>query len=175
MDFILDVLTWLFYAGEAVLVLSSLILAIGARAPGGAIAFLAAQNVAALAMVVGWVLLLPWAARRAWVFGSSSHYPGKIVTRWDANWLQAVWGNWEDGVTGVGTSKGEYLPFASDWWRAYMWSAWRNSANNLRFILRWYGAEGAPFYRYVTPSGRWYFQAGWFADNGFPVLSAGRT
>lgn len=173
MDSLLDILTYAAYIGEAVLVLSSIALGIGARAPLGAVSFWAAQNLAAIAMVIGWVLLLPWSLAGAWTLRGTTQYDGtvRVVALWNSAWLDAVWGNAEDGVAGPGW----YLQGKAPWLRTYLWSAWRNSANNLRFILRWYGAEGAPFYRYVTPNGRWYFQAGWFADNGFPVLSAGRV
>ena len=131
------------------------------------------QLVCGIAMVIGWVLLLPWCAMKLWVVKASPYF-NKDVTAWSAQWMQAVYGNWEDGVTGVGTSKGPYLTTAPDWWRAYMWCAWRNSCNNLRFAFRWYGKDGAPFFYWQNKAGTWHFKCGWFYDNGFPVLNGGR-
>jgi hypothetical protein len=131
------------------------------------------QLVAFIAMVLGWVLLLPWSLDKAWVLTTSFKYNDqpRTITEWSSALMDDIYGNAEDGVTGADW----YLPGKPVWLRAYMWSAWRNSCNNLRFVFRWYGKDGAPFFKWVSASGKWYFQAGWFADNGFPVLSAGRV
>lgn len=140
----------------------------------GWIRFALVQFVSFILMVIGWVLLFPLCLTKAWVPVESRYWPLKIVTAWRWEWVQSIWGNWEDGVTGVGTTAGVYLPNAPDWWRAYMWSAWRNSTNNLRFVFRWYGKDGAPFFYWQNKAGTWYFKCGWFYDNGFPVINGGR-
>lgn len=113
-------------------------------------------------MVAGWVILLPMAAFKLWHVSESLHYPGRMITAWNCRWIDMVWGNAEDGVTGA--------PFymkriPNERWRAYMWSAWRNSTNN----MRWGGTlKGGPFFRHVGK--KWIFQAGYRPDNGWPVL-----
>jgi hypothetical protein len=132
--------------------------------------FIFVQIVAFVCMVVGWFLLAPLAARGQWVYTESIHWPTRQIAVWKWRWVDVIWGNDEDGVIGAPfyaqQVKNVYL-------RAYLWSAWRNSANNLRFVFRW--KNTGPFYKWVSKNGKWYFQAGWYADNGFPVLSAGRT
>lgn len=61
-----------------------------------------------------------------------------------------------------------YMPGKPDWLRAYMWSAWRNSTDNLKYVFQW---TGGPFKRWEFRG--WYGQAGW-NSHGLPVLSAGR-
>jgi hypothetical protein len=67
----------------------------------------------------------------AWVYRPSRYFD-RFVHAWRPDWAH-IWGNEEDGVTGP------------DWWadknpnwsiekRAFVWSAWRNSVNNLRFV-----------------------------------------
>ncbi len=128
------------------------------------------QVVALIAMIVGWFLLIIPCTLGAWrpiqqiytpEWMDSYYKKGIYVWSWD--WLNSIWGNDEDGVVGIT----DYNPPGGRF-KAYLWSAWRNSANNLRFIFR--NFDG-PFYR--KEIGNWYFQCGWY-PNGFPVLSAGR-
>lgn len=127
--------------------------------------FAAVQIVALVATVIGWVLLIPLAITRCWVLKNSKEYPDRVLPQWRGGWLTFIWGNLEDGVIGSPHYR-ERIP--NEILSAYLWSAWRNSANNLRFVFRWIGG---PFYRYEFK--QWYFQCGWYS-NGFPVLSAGR-
>ena len=131
----------------------------------GWLLFIVVQLIAFVCTVVGWVILLPMAALGMWVTRQSYEYP-KVVTAWRGGALTFLWGNEEDGVTGADF----YLPHAPSRLRAYLWSAWRNSANNLRFVFRW---RSGPFYRWQNGAKTLYFQMGWNAS-GFPVLSAGR-
>ena len=129
------------------------------------------QVVALIAMVVGWFLLIIPCALGAWEPELQIYQPDwaategsrKMINIWSWDWLNNVWGNDEDGVTGIPAYNKTESRF-----KAYLWSAWRNSTNNLRFVFRNFNG---PFYR--KEIGNWYFQAGWY-PNGFPVLSAGR-
>ncbi len=126
--------------------------------------FVAVQFIALIFTIVGWVLLIPFAALRLWRLQASPYFPGRSVEAWRGGALMFPWGNFEDGVIGNAAHRAR---FKDDRLGAYYWSAWRNSANNLRFVFRW---QGGPFWR--RELGRWYVQAGWY-QNGFPVLSAG--
>lgn len=139
--------------------------------------FAAIQVVAFDAMVVGWFLLIVPCVCRAWVPVTQIYIPdwqkdkgiaAKRIFVWQWWWLNRVWGNDEDGVVGGLSDGREYNPDMSAW-KAYIWCAWRNSANNLRFVFRW---KGGPFYRWESENREWYFQCGWY-PNGFPVLSMG--
>ena len=142
----------------------------------GWIYFILVQIVACVATVIGWFLLIYPCMRQAWVpmmqiyvpdWQKKANIPRKRIFIWDQSWLNPVWGNNEDGVVGGLTNGVPYNPECSAF-KAYLWCAWRNSANNLRFIFQWIGG---PFYE-VTWKG-WYFHCGWY-PNGFPVLSAGK-
>lgn len=128
--------------------------------------FVLVQIIAFLGSAAGIVFLMPLAACRLWVSRPSKEYPYSVLA-WRGGWLTYLWGNEEDGVTGAVF----YQTFIkNDRLRAYVWSAWRNSFNNWRFVVRWIGG---PFYRWENSKKTWYFQAG-FNSSGFPVLSAGR-
>ncbi len=129
------------------------------------------QVVALIAWFVGIFLLIVPCALGAWETvdqiyvpdGTPKGLPKGTIYVWKWDWLNKIWGNDEDGVVGP-----PLYNYEQSGWRAYLWSAWRNSANNLRFLFRNFNG---PFYR--KEIGNWYFQCGWY-PNGFPVLSAGR-
>ncbi len=131
--------------------------------------FVIVQLIAFAFFLVGIVVLLPLAFARAWVDRPSRYFPNRTVTAWVGGWLTFPWGNEEDGVTGADFYQKRFKP-SHLWLCAYLWSAWRNSANNLRFVFRW---VGGPFFRWENTQRTFYMQAG-FYPNGFPVLSAGR-
>lgn len=94
-------------------------------------------------MVIGWLLLLPFCLLQAWkpseaTVAGPTPLP-RSVDRWKWEPLNAIYGNPEDGVSGqfarVWTPEGELVPYWADapaaWMRAYAWSAWRNSTNQL--------------------------------------------
>lgn len=164
--------------------------AVGARLLGlryGA-RFAAVQLVSTwIAAPVGWLLLLPFCLARAWTVPpdvrSIKPLAGPEVFRdrvdrwlWDA--LNEVYGNPEDGVSGlwavVHTASGlaPYLPGRPAWWRAYCWSAWRNSAGNLKYVFENTDAIAGPLAAGTWLGGRPY-RIGWHVENGFnvPVLS----
>jgi hypothetical protein len=73
-----------------------------------------------------------------------------------ASWL---WWNDEDGAGPVHT-----------WWREYIWLGWRNSVANYKHVP-YVSGIGRPLWYWSN--GKHYAKAGWFPDNGHPVLSAG--
>jgi hypothetical protein len=104
--------------------------------------------------------------------------PGRRVDRWSWGWLNAVWGNPEDGVSGAqaliatGGRRRPYLPASSAGWRAYRWSALRNRSDGMKYRLAW---QHGPFYRRQLRlfGERLVFKAGWQLESGIkvPVLS----
>lgn len=135
------------------------------------------QLVSLLAMLIGLPLLGVLCYMRGWEAAEQAYVPDwqheaglppKAINRWKSSWINKIWGDDEDGVTGVSWYNDNTMPSR---WLAYRWIALRNNANNLRFVFR---NKGGPFYRWVSKSGKWYFQAGYY-DSGSPVLSAGRV
>lgn len=129
--------------------------------------FICVQIIATIAMIIGWALLIPFAVFKWWKQTASVHFPDRRIQVWSVKAVNAVWGNDEDGVLGPTW----YNPLGTPW-RAYLWSAWRNSANNLRWV---FANKGGPYYKWVSTTGKWYFQAGFRPDTGWPVLSAGKV
>lgn len=138
--------------------------------------FVLAQIVMLACMVLGFLVLPLPCLLHAW---ETSPYPSinpahkGQIDRW--SWpLNAIWGNPEDGVSGLdalvwggGADAGKRVPYwstcASKALRAYVWSAWRNSCDQLKYSLA--------ITRFGTPSvvllGR---RVGWSIENGRPVL-----
>lgn len=83
--------------------------------------------------------LLSWAINHS---ARSEYYP-TMIARWKWKWLNTLWGNEEDGIDGLslllpsGNVKNlNWNSSVNKWpyWKiAFVWSAWRNSVNNLRF------------------------------------------
>ncbi|MDB6085200.1 MAG: hypothetical protein JWN43_3081 [Gammaproteobacteria bacterium] len=134
--------------------------------------FVIVQLIELVALILGLIVLLVLAATKCWYIRESRYFPGRQITVWRGGYLSWPWGNEEDGVTGEASTQ-RAATYAARYpnirIRAFMWSALRNPANNLRFVFRW---RGGPFYRWENASHTFYFQAGWYA-NGYPVLSAG--
>jgi hypothetical protein len=140
--------------------------------------FVAVQLICFLAMVVGWFLLLPLALCGAYFYATWTEdfrrkYHPRVdsISKWNWYWVDRVWGNWENGID-PGTQlviegKDVYMPGAPPWWRIYMWTAWRNSSNNLRWVFAW---VGGPYYRWENSS--WRGHIGFRPDTGWPVISA---
>jgi hypothetical protein len=138
--------------------------------------FAVVQLISLVATILGWLLLIPFCLARAWRPVSSTVDPKRTIDEWSWRPLNWVYGNLEDGPSGVyalvwnatGAARVPYMPNAWAPWRAYIWSGWRNSADGLKRLFRW---TGGPFKRW-----EWrglYAQAGW-NSSGFPVMSAGR-
>lgn len=120
--------------------------------------FIGFQFLAGLVMVLGWFILVPLCAFKVWTYDLARdkyHFPR----------LFYIWDNDEDGVC-----PHWYNPQATRW-RAYLWTAWRNSANNLRWK---FADKTGPFFRWENKAKTWYFQAGYGKNTGWPVLSAGK-
>jgi hypothetical protein len=123
--------------------------------------FIAVQVISLALTAIGWVILLPLALLRQWTYDPNTD---RLHWRWKLLWL---WDNSEDGLTPFW-----YLPNSDIRLRVYLWTAWRNSVGNFRFIPG-VSRKSGPFYRIVRKG--WYFQAGFRPDHGWPVLSAGRV
>lgn len=86
----------------------------------------------------------------------------KVIGVWPK--LFWLWSNDEDGVDppGYGTR-----------WKMFVWTALRNSVNNLRFVPGVSHAGRPLFYRTWTMHGKdFYVKVGWMSD-GYPACSAG--
>lgn len=148
--------------------------------------FAVVQLVSIAATVLGWAVLIPFCLLQAWtapVCLSNKPWPSGmpdlgparvLIDRWRFKPLNWIYGNPEDGVSGrqayiwaTPSAPALYMPGAWAPWRAYLWSAWRNSADNLKYVFAW--KEG-PYWA-VQIGGRW-LQAGWHLQNGVnvPVL-----
>lgn len=99
-----------------------------------------------IAAVLGLVILAPFCALKAWEDCMSTENPfgraPRQIDRWRWHLLNVVYGNPEDGVSGAqamiwtdGKLGRNYMPDAGPRWRAYCWSAWRNSADQLKYTF----------------------------------------
>lgn len=97
---------------------------------------------------VGWVLLSVPCFLRAW--GNNGATTNKVwpaqyddlnhrpIDSWNWRWLNSWFGNPEDGVSGETAlvwqngALATYNPEGSRW-KAYCWSAWRNSVDGLKY------------------------------------------
>jgi hypothetical protein len=138
----------------------------------GWIWYVTAQLIMCFFMVMGWVLLIPFCLAHAWTLSSlsGSIKNGRAIDHWNAGWLRFIYDNPEDGVSGVqaliGDATGKlvlYMPNAPVWWRAYCWSAWRNSCDALKYRFAWPNGPSATIF------GR---KFGWwdYAGRKLPVL-----
>lgn len=143
--------------------------------------FAAIQLVMLIATVLGWLILLPFCWARAWHIQAGP--PGtRLVDAWDWKPLNYVYGNYEDGVSGelalvwqanmkLGTAtQVEYMPseHVPAWWRAYCWSAWRNSCDELKYVFADPNGSLVTFKLFGRAC-----KIGWQMENGYnvPVFS----
>jgi hypothetical protein len=123
--------------------------------------------------ILGWFLLLPFCLTHAWFRGTIalvSIKDKRPIDAWKWNLLNYVYANPEDGVSGQcaiiynNGLPGPYMPNAPAWWRAYCWSAWRNSCDSLKYRFAWGNGPQAVLFN------RW--KVGWWPENGrkVPVL-----
>lgn len=132
------------------------------------------QLVSFIAMVIGWIVLIPFCLARAWTLDQNSLKDQRPVDRWTWPVLNIVYGNREDGVSGqtaliwVDDVLSPYMPNAWAPWRAYCWSAWRNSADGLKYLFAWSNGPIKEFTVFGTKH-----KIGWQLENGLkvPVLS----
>lgn len=134
--------------------------------------------------VAGLLVLAPACYLHAWTAPDTlSIKPvplGRKVDRWRWDWLNAVWGNPEDGVSGqqaliwIHGKQSPFMPGAKPGWRAYVWSALRNPSDRMKYRFPW--ASGPLYQRRFSVFGRkLQFKAGWQLENGVkvPVLGLG--
>jgi len=88
--------------------------------------WIAYQVIGLALMVIGWVLLIPFAALKLWYTIPSRNpmFADRAITAWRGGWLTLLWGNDENGVA----------PPPATRWSSYVWTAWRNPANNMRLL-----------------------------------------
>lgn len=134
--------------------------------------FAVTQVVTLVFTVLGWIVLLPFCIAQSWDVGAESVKPmpfRRYVDEWSWEPLNWVYSNPEDGVSGKyarlidGSS---YMPNAPAWWRAYCWSAWRNSADNLKYVFAW---SDGPLVKGTWLGGRREWKLGWQTENGIKV------
>jgi hypothetical protein len=107
--------------------------------------YVTVQSIMFVAMVVGWLFLWIPCVLHAWKRAAAvSIKDGRAIDLWSWFPLNYVYGNPEDGVSGaqalIGDATGQlvpYLPNATAWRRAYLWSGWRNSCDNLKYVFQW--------------------------------------
>lgn len=140
--------------------------------------FAAIQLVMLLATVAGWFILLPFCLARTWTLSTlaGSAKDGRPIDHWNAGWLRFCFDNPEDGVSGqtalvwnrLGSNQIPYKPTRWAWLNAYLWSAWRNSCDNLKYV---FADPKGPLvtFPFIGRTAR----IGWQMENGYnvPVLS----
>lgn len=126
---------WILLLAFAVIALVGLAAIVLTRSVRGWLVWTVFQLVSLVLTIIGWPLLLPLAFLEAWAPrpSKSSIFAGRNVNAWVGGWLTWIWCNEEDGVTGAPWYTLRYRT-RSEKINAYLWSAWRNSANNLRFL-----------------------------------------
>lgn len=115
--------------------------------------------------LVGFPIVGALAALRLWTIRKSLHpaWPGYVYA-WRGRWLTAVYSNEEDGIGGP---RGR-VPAP---WRAFVWCAWRNSANGLRLLpLAYYELPDAPAVRYTR--GGYLATSGWRQCRAFSAFGS---
>lgn len=146
--------------------------------------FFIVQLIMLVATVLGWFVLIPFCLAQAWTIwehtpvGSielKSIKDGRRIDTWSAPLLKWIYGNPEDGVSGQQTlinGNQPYMPNAWAPWRAYCWSALRNSCDELKYIFAW---KNGPIHEWTwTLLGKVRnAKMGWQKENGYnvPVLS----
>lgn len=131
------------------------------------------QLISLMAALIGVVVLIPVCLAFQYTAGrpAKSIKDGRVIDAWKWDWMNFIYGNPEDGVSGVfariwinGTTQTPYMPNAWAPWRAYCWSALRNSADNLKYVFAW---SKGPYAELVFLGRTWKF--GWQKENGIKV------
>lgn len=136
--------------------------------------FVAIQLIHLVFFVIGLVVLAPFCATGAWTLSEkrSIKDSGRVIDRWRFKPVNFIYGNPEDGVSGewARLSDGErYLPDATPAWRAYRWSAIRNSVDGLKYVFTLSGEGPLVHWTFWKLRGKF----GWQCENGYnvPVMS----
>jgi hypothetical protein len=140
--------------------------------------FAAAQVFQIEAAIAGWLLLIPFCLAQEWAAGPKSIKDGRLIDAWTWGPLGWVYDNPEDGVSGQQAivfttgAAGPYMPNAWAPWRAYCWSALRNSCDGLKYR---FAVPGGPLKKlpYTLFGKRFSLKIGWQPENGLnvPVFS----
>jgi hypothetical protein len=119
-----------------------------------------------LATIAGFFLLAIPCLFWEWTINAQSIKDQRPIDSWDWKWLNSWYGNPEDGVSGecAIVNNGPYMPNANASWRAYCWSAGRNSCDALKYKFAW---KDGPL-KQVTIFGKT-FSFGWKPINGIKV------
>lgn len=145
--------------------------------------FAIVQLVCAVAWGVGLFLLIPFCLLHAWTKPDrKSIKDDRQIDRWYL--INFVAGNPEDGASGQqalingdqpympSTLTNPALKWLYDAWRAYRWSALRNSADGLKYLFAW---KAGPYkeWTYTLFGKQRTAKVGWQLENGFnvPVIS----
>jgi hypothetical protein len=138
--------------------------------------FTLVQLIQLVATILGWFFLLPFCILKAWKLNAVSIKDSRPIDSWTWSLLNTVYGNPEDGVSGsqaVVYTNGIPGPYGasirSAAYRAYLWSALRNSCDNLKYLFSY---SKGPL-KVILLWGGWGIKLGWQMENGFnvPVLS----
>lgn len=151
--------------------------------------FVEVQLIMFVFMVMGWVLLIPFCLAHAWRPSTSIADSKRTIDCWSFGPLNYIYSNPEDGVSGkyavvwVNGVLSPYEPgfwtirlvsngrdYPSWWvsmqlwlyaaWRAYLWSAWRNSVDALKYRFHWENGPHAEWRGH---------KLGWWPENGYKV------
>jgi len=138
----------------------------------GWLQFAGFQAISLTCTVIGWVLLLPFCLLKAWEPGRSTEWAPDATIKdhpivvWKNRALNDIYGNDEDGLLPVG-----FMTWAPDWLAAYVWTALRNPADNLKYL---FAVPGGPFwYKDFTSPFAWYIMIGYRGAEGLPTFSIG--
>ena len=125
-------------------------------------------------MVKGWFVLVGPTWRRDWRPRRSraKGYESRVHMQWRDPQLY-LYCNEEDGVLGD-QRFADTQAWVPSWYRlcAYQWSALRNPVGNFRWANSF---PGGPFKRRYFFKRKFYLQAGFRPDTGWPILSVGTT
>lgn len=140
--------------------------------------FILVQLIQIVASIIGWFVLVPFCLAKAWVVSGTSIKDGRAIDRWKFSALNTIYGNPEDGVSGIQAVvwpngiPGPYMAGANPAWRSYCWSALRNSCDNLKYVFSY---KKGPLKNIQI--GPLVVKMGWQPENGYnvPVLSGRKS
>lgn len=132
--------------------------------------FVAIQLIHLVFFVIGLVVLAPFCVMESWWVSDKpsikDHARG--VDEWRWNPLNFIYGNPEDGVSGqfaLLSDGSRYMPGANPAWRAYCWSALRNSVDGLKYVFTIPGEGPLVHWSFWKLHGK----LGWQCENGYNV------
>lgn len=137
--------------------------------------FVVVQLIMFVFLLLGLVVLIYPCCKQAWEPSPTpSIKDGRKIDRWRSRILGFAFDNVEDGVSGQTAliwlnpeTQAPFMPNAAPSWRAYRWSALRNSAGGLKQLFAW--ADG-PYTEFRFMGRTW--RVGWYEEAGrkVPVL-----